>query len=554
MTRAARDDGLLFLPLGGSGEIGMNLNLYGLDDRWIIVDLGITFANGADTPGVDVIVPDITWIEERKDKLLGIVLTHGHEDHLGAVHYLWRRLQCPVYATPFSAALLAGKLQEAGLENEVPVTIVPLGGRFTLGPFDIELVSITHSIPEPNCLAIRTRHGTILHTGDWKLDPSPVIGRATDEAALAKLGDDGILALVCDSTNVLSGGTSGSEAEVAAGLDELIGRATQRVFVTTFASHVGRITTIARLARKHGRELVMVGRSLWRILAAARDTGYLTDIGPVLEDRDAGYLPPDKVLLLCTGCQGEPRGAMARIAADDHPQVTIAPGDTVIFSSKIIPGNELSLGALFNNLAELGAEVITEKDADIHVSGHPNRDELARMYQWARPRIAVPVHGEPRHLIAHAAFARELQVPHAIVPANGQVWRLDGETPEVVAEVQAGRWAVDGPNLVPVRGEVVRARRALMFNGGAVVSLALDDDGELVDDPAVVLFGVAEEADVAGLSEEVAEAVAEAVERLPRKALRDDDKVKETARIAARRVLRQYGGKRPLVQTSLLRV
>ncbi len=525
-----------------------------LDDQWVIVDLGITFADDNATPGIDVIVPDITWAEENRDKLLGIVLTHAHEDHLGAVHYLWRRLRCPVYATPFAAAMLGGKLKEAGLEDDVEVNVIPLGHRFDLGPFDIELISITHSIPEPNALAIRTRVGTVLHTGDWKLDPSPVIGRTTEEAKLAQLGDDGVLALVCDSTNVLSAGHSGSEGEVAKGLDEVIGQAKGRVFVTTFASHVARITTIANLARKHDRQLVMVGRSLWRVLAAARETGYLTDIGEVLEDREAGYLPDDKVLLLCTGSQGEPRGAMARIAADDHPQVAIQRGDTVVFSSKIIPGNELSLAALHNNLAALGANVVTEKDAFVHVSGHPNRDELARMYQWSRPTIAVPVHGERRHLVAHAAFARELQVPHAVEPANGQVWRLAPEGPEMVGEVQAGRWAVEGPNLVQVRGELVRERRALMYNGGAVVSIAIDDDGDLIGDPQVVLLGVADEAVVDALREEVEAAVTKAVLKLPRKASGDDERVGETARIAARRVLRQYSGKRPLVQTSVLRV
>ncbi|MEQ9638668.1 MAG: ribonuclease J [Alphaproteobacteria bacterium] len=552
--RRKDDDGLLFLPLGGSGEIGMNLNLYGLDDQWLIVDLGITFADDTATPGIDVIVPDITWIEERRDKLLGIVLTHAHEDHLGAVHYLWRRLRCPVYATPFTAAMLAGKLKEAGLADEVPVHVIPLGHRFELGPFDIELISITHSIPEPNALAIRTRVGTVLHTGDWKLDPSPVIGRTTEEDKLARLGDDGVLALVCDSTNVLSAGHSGSEGEVAVGLDEVIGKAKGRVFVTTFASHVARITTIANLARKHDRHLVMVGRSLWRVLGAARETGYLTEIGEVMEDREAGYLPDDKVLLLCTGSQGEPRGAMGRIAADDHPQVAIQPGDTVIFSSKIIPGNELSLAVLHNNLAALGADVITEKDAFVHVSGHPNRDELARMYQWTRPTIAVPVHGERRHLVAHAALARDLQVPHAFDPANGQIWRLAPEGPEMVGEVQAGRWAIEGPNLVQVRGELVRERRALMYNGGAVVSLAVDDDGDLIGDPQVVMLGIADEAVADELRDEVVDAVSNAVLKLPRKASGDDERVAETARIAARRVLRQYSGKRPLVQTSVLRV
>ena len=422
-----RGEELLFVPLGGAGEIGMNLNLYGLgrpgEEAWLMVDLGITFGDGT-TPGVDVILPDPAFITDRRDRLAGLVLTHAHEDHLGAVPYLWPRLRCPIYATPFTAAVLRRKLSEADLERAVPITEVPLGGRFQVGPFEIELITLTHSIPEPNAVAIRTPLGTVLHTGDWKFDPDPVIGPTADEAALSRLGDDGVLALVGDSTNALVPGTAGSEGDLLETLTEIIKGGPARVAVACFASNLARLETIAAAAAANDRDVVLAGRSLRRIEAAARETGYLTDVRPFVDEANAGFIPKDKVVIICTGSQGEPRAALSRIAAGNHPNVTLETGDRIIFSSRVIPGNEVSVGHLQNRLAQIGVEIITWKDAPVHVSGHPARDELARMYALTRPRVAVPVHGEARHLIEHARLARACQVPHAIVAENGTVVRL----------------------------------------------------------------------------------------------------------------------------------
>ncbi|HLB80253.1 MAG TPA: ribonuclease J, partial [Dongiaceae bacterium] len=394
-------DELLFLPLGGTGEIGMNLNLYGHAGKWLMIDLGITFGDDT-TPGIEVIMPDPGFIAERRADLAGLVLTHAHEDHIGAVPYLWPRLRCPIFATPFTAALLRRKLRDAGLQDQAPITEVPMSGRFAVGPFELELITLTHSIPEPNAVVVRTPLGTVLHTGDWKLDPEPLVGPLADEVALRRLGEEGVLAMVCDSTNALVAGESGSEAAVRESLGRLVGRLTQRVAIACFASNVARLETGAWVAAAHDRHAGLVGRSLWRIDAAARETGYFADLPPFVREHDVAYLPREKVLMLCTGSQGEPRSALARIARGDHPGVTLEPGDAAIFSSRIIPGNERAIGRLQNDLARMGVEVVTERDHFVHVSGHPAQGELAAMYQWVRPRVAVPVHGEARHLRAHA--------------------------------------------------------------------------------------------------------------------------------------------------------
>ena len=439
---SANQNDLVFLPLGGAGEIGMNLNCYGYgppDARsWIVIDCGVLFGRETTTPGVDLMMPDMRFLEEQRASLLGIVLTHGHEDHLGAVAHLWPKLRCPVYATPFTARLLRNKLEEAGLEDRVKVQIVPLGGKITLGPFALTFISITHSIPEPNVVAIRTPLGTVVHTGDWKIDADPQLGEVTDDAALRKLGEEGVLACVCDSTNALVPGESGSEADVKAALHDLIGTLTGRVAVTAFASNVARLHTVAQAARAHGREVVLVGRAMRTMVEAARDTGYLKDFPRVWAEEDSSRLPDNRVLYLCTGSQGEPRAALARIAAGEHPNVSLGEGDTVIFSSRIIPGNELAIFELQNDLAARGVAVLTERDHFVHVSGHPARDELAQMYAWVKPKLAIPVHGELRHMTAHARLARELQVPNAIVVANGQMVRLAPGTAEIVDEAPVG--------------------------------------------------------------------------------------------------------------------
>jgi ribonuclease J len=465
-----RSDELVFLPLGGAGEIGMNLTLYGYGGEWLMVDCGVTFADDS-MPGLDVIMPDPDFIAGRSDRLAGLVVTHGHEDHIGAIPYLWKRFRCPIYATPFARALLYEKLVEAGLQNEIAITEVPLSGKFTVGPFEIELITLTHSIPEPNAVVIRTPLGTILHTGDWKLDPEPLVGATSDEAALRRLGDEGVLAMVCDSTNALRPGHSGSELAVRDSLIDLVGRYDQRVAVACFASNVARLESIAAAAVAHDRHVALVGRSLWRIYKAARDTGYLQNTPPFLSEDEAGYLPRDKALLICTGSQGEPRAALSRIAQGDHPHITLDEGDTVIFSSRIIPGNERSIGRLQNQLAKRGVEIVTEHDHFVHVSGHPAQDELTQMYQMVRPRIAVPVHGEARHLIAHAQLARDCQVPETVIAQNGAMVRLAPGPATVIDNVAVGRLVADGKQLRPLGSMALKSRQRMGFNGTAVATV-----------------------------------------------------------------------------------
>ncbi|MBX3447025.1 MAG: ribonuclease J [Parvibaculaceae bacterium] len=551
-------DEFVFLPLGGSGEIGMNLNLYGYgpedDRRWIIVDLGVTFGDDR-TPGIDVIMPDPAFIEERREELLAIVLTHAHEDHIGAVAHLWPRLRCPVYATPFTAAMVRGKLIEAGIEAEVPMHIIPLGHRFDLGPFDIELVTLTHSILEPNALAIRTPLGTVLHTGDWKIDPDPVIGDTTDIERLRAIGDEGVRAMVCDSTNVFTPGTSGSEADVAASLVELLKQCEGRVAVTTFASNVARLESIIRAGEAADRHPVLVGRSMHRVVAAAREAGYLQDLPRIVSEDDAGYLPRDKVLFICTGSQGEPRAALARIAEDSHPSIVLDKGDTVIFSSRVIPGNETSIFDLQNQLAERGIRIITEKDHFVHVSGHPCRDELADMYRWVRPQVAIPVHGELRHLAEHTALARELQVPEQVLVRNGLLVRLAPGTAEVVDEAPAGRLYLDGEVLTGEDEGAVQERRRLAFAGSVFVSVVLDGKGEVRGDPQVRLMGLPEE-DSHGIpfEDRALDAVEDALDRLPKKRRGDDAAVAEFLRRAVRGALRREWGKKPQVEVVVTRI
>ena len=547
---------LVFLALGGAGEIGMNLNLYGLGpagkETWVMVDLGITFG-GVQVPGVDVILPDPGFIVEHRDRLAGLVLTHAHEDHLGAVPYLWQRLQCPVYATPFTISILKRKLAETDFADQVEIIEVPLGGRFTVGPFDMELITLTHSIPEPNAIAIRTPVGTVLHTGDWKFDPDPVVGDAADVEALKRLGDEGVLALVCDSTNVFTPGESGSEAELLKSLSELIADAEGRVAVACFASNVARLETIAKAARTNGRDVVLAGRSLVRINDAARENGYLADVPAFLDEEDAGHLPEDKAVIVCTGSQGEPRAALSRIANDDHPNVTLGEGDLVIFSSRIIPGNEASIGRLHNQLVRRGIRVVSTTDHFVHVSGHPARDELTRMYQLSRPKLAVPVHGELRHLREHARLALECQVPMAIAAENGAMIRLGPGKPQITGTVPVGRLAADGNRLVPMDGELIRSRTRTVYNGAAVVTLVLNGSGGLAAEPELSAIALLESGDDP-ITDKAKEAARAAVEGLKAKQRGDDETVREAVRIAVRRSFRKSLDKNPVITVHLFRV
>jgi ribonuclease J len=549
---------LVFAPLGGVGEIGMNLALYGVGSerskRWIVVDFGVAFA-GDDLPGVDLIMPDIAYLVEERRNIAGIVLTHAHEDHFGALLDLWPRLRVPVYATPFSAALLEAKrLSEPGAP-EIDVRVVPLGGRVTLGPFDVEFVSVAHSIPESNGLIIRTALGTVLHTGDWKIDPDPLIGPPTDEEKLRALGEAGCLALVGDSTNAVRDGRSPSEAEVAKTIADLVRSAPGRVAVTTFASHVARIRAVAAAARASDREVVVVGRAMDRVVQVARETGYLDGVQDFRSVETYGYLPPEKVVALCTGSQGEPRAALSRIAQDEHPEVTLAKGDRVIFSARPIPGNEKAIAKVINGLVRQGVEVITDRTHLVHVSGHPRRGEMEDMYRWVRPKIAVPAHGEPLHLAEHAKLAGAVGVKNVIVCANGDLVRLAPAPTGIVDEVRAGRLYKDGHLIVDAEQRTVADRRRLGFAGIVSVAIVLDHKGVMLSSPEIALIGIPEQnADGHSIARIVDDVVADTIEQLPKPRRRDPEAVVQAVRGAVRSTVAENWGKKPLCLVHVLTV
>lgn len=457
---------LYFLPLGGSGEIGMNLNLYAYEDSWLMVDLGVSFDEIA---GIDVIMPDPSYILNHAKKLKGLVLTHAHEDHIGAVGHLWSFLRCPIYATPFTAAMVRHKLKEHQLKD-VPLIEVPLSGTIQVGPFQIEYITLTHSIPEPNALAIKTPAGTVLHTGDWKLDADPLVGDVTNIKRLKEYGEEGVLALVCDSTNVFEEGNAGSEGVVQHHLKEMIQGCKGRVVVACFASNVARLHACALAGLETHRKVGIAGRSLVRVEQAAREAGYLKQIDPFLSDKEIAKIPGDQALVLCTGSQGEPGAALSRMASGQHPSLKLVPGDTVIFSSRVIPGNEKEISALQNLLIQRGIEVKTHKDSLVHVSGHPCQGDLLQMYDWIRPRVSIPVHGETRHLVAHGALAHRLGVPHVVVPQNGDLIEITGENPRCIEKVHAGRWGVDGNGVIPLSDTSIKQRLHMGAHGVVFVT------------------------------------------------------------------------------------
>ena len=559
MAKSQQDE-LVFLPLGGSNEIGMNFNLYGFGPpharKWIVVDLGVTFGDQT-TPGVEIILPDPSFIEEYAKDIIGIVLTHAHEDHIGAVAWLWPRMKAPLYATPFTAFLLREKLREADLLDEAKITEVPLGGTIQLGPFEVTLVTLTHSIPEPNGLSIKTPLGTIWHTGDWKIDSDPITGEATDEAAIRKLGDEGILAMVCDSTNVFVDGEAGSEAEVRKTLNALIGSLKGKVAAACFASNVARMDTIIRAAEANGRRVCLVGRSMIRMSAAARSVGLLEGVQSFLSDGEASHFPGDKILYLCTGSQGEVRAALSRIAEGTHHHVKLGAGDACVFSSRVIPGNEVPIRNLQNKLADRGVRLYTERDhPGIHVSGHPCRDELKRMYQWARPQIAVPTHGERRHLLEHAALAKDLQVPDAIAPRNGDMVRLAPGKVAIIDEVPAGRLYVDAGVVTPENGDALRERRHAAFNGMLTVAIALDGMGRIVSGPQVRALGLPGDADysVDDATDDLAEEAEAAMKKLKGDEREDDHAVESAISRAVKKAAFRIWKRRPVVETTVLRL
>jgi ribonuclease J len=548
---------LVFAPLGGIGEIGMNLSIYGFgDDRrrqWIIVDCGVSFAAEEHLPGVDLILPDIRYLIEERKNILALVLTHGHEDHMGALIDLWPRLKVPIYATPFTAALFEARRASEPGAPEIPVQVVAAGGHLAIGPFAIDFINVAHSIPESNALAIRSPAGTVVHTGDWKIDPTPLLGGPTDAAKLTALGDEGVLALIGDSTNAVRDGRSPSESDVAKTLGELIRTAPRRVAVTTFASHVGRLRAVADAARAAGREVVVVGRAMARVVQVARETGYLDGVQEFRGIESYGYLPPDKVVALCTGSQGEPRAALARIAEDEHPEVALSRGDRVIFSARPIPGNEKAIARVINGLVEQGVEVITDRTHLVHVSGHPRRDELRDMIRWVRPKVLIPAHGEALHLAEHAALARRAGVPQVLLCRNGDLVRLAPGPAEVIDQIPSGRLYKDGSLLIEAEARTIAARRRLSFSGIVSVAMAINDKGALVAYPEVELIGLPE-ADVAGtpLEEIARRAVEEAFEALPKPRRRDPDHVAESLRRAVRAAIAERWGKKPICHVHVL--
>ncbi len=539
---------LLFLALGGSGEIGMNVNLYGCDGKWVMVDLGMTFADPA-YPGIELVLPDLAFIEERRRDLLGIVLTHGHEDHIGAIPYLADELGVPLYATPFTAGLIAGKLEEEGLLERVKVNVIEMEGDFQLGPFGFRYIPLAHSIPEGNALIISTPYGRVFHTGDWKLDDSPQLGDPSTEAELRAIGDEGVLALVCDSTNVFNEASSGSELGVRQGLDDVVQDADCRVLVTTFASNAARLKTLGHVAQDTGRQVCVAGRSLDRILNVAKSVGYLTDFPETIDFDTAMRLPRREVMIIATGGQGEVRAALARIAFGQH-KLALDPGDLVIFSSTQIPGNEIAIGRIQNELAAKGIQMITNRQAPVHVSGHPGRPELASMYDWIRPEIIVPVHGEMRHLMEQARFARTCGIPHGIVQKNGDLIRLAPNGPEKLSQERVGRLILDGDIILPADGPTMNERRRAAIGGIITVAFALDRSDRLQGEVEIDLQGIPVEEDRDAFIDEACRAVAGAVAKNGGK----QEKLREAVRLAVRRCATDWTGKKPTVSVLIVRV
>ena len=538
---------LIFLALGGSGEIGMNVNLYGCNGKWVMVDLGLTFADPA-YPGVELVLPDLSFIEERRDDLLGIVLTHGHEDHIGAIPYLAADLGVPLYATPFTAGLIRLKLEEEGLAKEVKLHVIENEGSFALGPFGFRYVPLAHSIPEGNALVIDTPYGRIFHTGDWKLDEAPQLGAPSTPEQLSAIGDEGVLALVCDSTNVFNPDASGSEGDVRTGLMETVAAAPGRVLVTTFASNAARLQTLGEVAVATGRRLCVAGRSLDRIISTAKAAGYLKDFPPTVDWDDVMDLPRDEVMIIATGGQGEARAALARIAFDSHP-IKLSAGDTVIFSSKQIPGNEIAIGRIQNALAAAGVVMVTDRQAHVHVSGHPGRPELAAMYGWIRPQILLPVHGERRHMAEQARFGIECGVPQTVVQSNGDVLRLAPNGPEIVGRQSAGRLVLDGDVILPADGATMNERRKVSLHGQISVAVALDGRGRVIGTPALRTQGVPVEEDKAAFLDEAADEAAAAVA----KGSSEEEAMRERVRLAVRRTATRWTGKKPVVDVLIIR-
>ena len=548
---------LLFCPLGGSGEIGMNMNLfaYGKEDnqKWIIVDMGVTFADDS-IPGIDLIMPDPGFIIDKKDDLLGVVLTHAHEDHIGAVAHIWPELKCKLYATPFTAALITEKFKEKKIDISPYLKIVPLNSKIKLGEFEIDFVTLTHSILEPNGLSIKTPLGTILHTGDWKIDPNPLIGNKIDEEKLKKIGDEGVSAMICDSTNIFSPGRAGSEADVRDSLLRIMELKTKRILVTSFASNVARMESIFYCAKKTGRSICLVGRSMHRIYKAAKKCGYLKGLIEPLEARDAKKVSKNKILYLATGSQGEPMGAMNRIINGTHPEVFLEDGDCIIFSSKIIPGNEKKLYQLQNLIVKNNMEIISEENAFVHVSGHPNRDDLKDMYKWVKPKSVIPVHGEHRHMQEHVKFAKEMQVPKTLLIENGDIIKLlPGKVPEIVDKAPSGRIYLDGSVNVEIDSQSIKDRKNLSINGYLEITLLLSNNGK-IKKPIISFKGIPESEKKDPFIFDMEDEIFNICRTFSLDNAKQQKNLIETIKQNCRRIVREKTGKKPFTNINIARV
>ena len=548
----------IFCPLGGSGEIGMNMNLFAYGNpenrKWIIVDIGVTFADDT-IPGIDLIYPDPGYIVDKRNDLLGLILTHAHEDHIGAIAHIWPKLLCDIYATPFTSVLIREKFKEKKINLGNKLKIVELNGDVTLGPFKIEFVTLTHSILEPNGLSITTDSGTVLHTGDWKIDPNPLIGEKVNEKRLKKIGDEGILAMICDSTNVFNPGRAGSESDVRSSLLKIMQNRTKRIIVTSFASNVARMESIFYCAEKIGRHISLVGRSMHRIYNAAKQCGYLNGLRKPIDPRDAKKIERKKILYLCTGSQGEPNGAMKRISNYTHPDVFIEADDTVIFSSKIIPGNEKKLYKLHNQLVKNGIDVVSEENEFVHVSGHPNRDDLKDMYKWVKPKSVIPVHGEHRHMIEHINFAKEMQVPYPVQVENGDVVQLyPGEKPKVIDKAPVGRMLVDGKISVGEDSQSIKERVNISFNGFLEITILINSAGSLAKKPIISYKGIPSNGESNDLTFELEDKIRSICKMFSLKNSKQEKNLIETLRIDCRKTVKEKTGKRPYTNVNLVRI
>ena len=551
----AADGALYFAPLGGAGEFGVNMNAYGYEQNWILIDCGLGFADET-LPGIDIVLPDPKFITERRNQLQGLVITHGHEDHIGAVAQLWPMLKCPIYATPFTADLIRTKLQEQEIDRRVEIIEVPLNSPIKLGTFELTWIPVTHSIPEACMIAVKTPVGTLLHTGDWKMDQNPVVGTPTDIAAIKALGqNEKIIALVGDSTNSMSEGRSGSELTLQENLVKVFAEFKEnRIAVTGFASNVARLKSIAMAAMANGRQVGLAGRSLWRIADIARQHGYLEGVPEFLNEKDSMMTKRNDIVMVCTGSQGEARAAMARIAKGEHPHVQLHRGDTAIFSARPIPGNEKGIGKVQSQLEARGVQVVTEADHFVHVSGHPCRDEMKDLYEWTKPRLVIPVHGERDQLAAHAKLASECGVQQTLQLFNGDVVRITADDAQIVGKTKTGLLCVDGKRIVPFSGTAIHGRAKLAQDGVAVVSIVLNSRGELLADPQLKVMGVLSDDEDARVHTKLVETLIKAVEDLSDSAASNDDAVRQAARVALRKTLSQSHGKKPLTEVQIMRV